>query len=165
LRVSGRPYEGYTVELSTFERWKRKWFSGFQNEQQPIPGQGAEADDDADGDGISNRREYAQGSNPLKADNKPGLRLGRRAAKDQEERSTPTKPYDMEVVYERSKYAQDAALILETSADLTQWRRDGYHVSETIITDNDDGLTQTVRVRIKVQGKTRGFARLLLDQE
>ena len=95
----------------------------------------------------------------------PGLRLGQLAEKDQDDRSTPIKPYDFEVVYERSKYAQDAPLILETSEDLTQWHRDGYHVSETIVTDNADGLTQTVRVRIEVKGGACGFARLLLDQE
>jgi len=109
--------------------------------------------------------EYAHGSNPRGADSRTGLRLGQHVVKVKQVGSASAKPYDMEVVNQRSKYAQDAQLILETSGDLREWRRDGYHVVETIVTDSEDGLTQTVRARIRVKGGSSGFARLRLDQE
>lgn len=161
MRFTGRPYTAYSVELSSFERWKEKWNSSSKPGDKLLNGPDAEPDGDADGDGVSNIREYAFGLNPLMKDSKPGLRLGQKD--DKEDPAKPSKPFDMEVVFERNKYAQGAEFVVETSEDLVTWRNDGYHISEIIVTDNENGLTETVTVRIKVNGSKGCFARLRLD--
>jgi hypothetical protein len=155
LRISGRPTAAYPGEKHTYDRWKARRIGRSKDGAVDLAPEA-----DADGDGISNIREYAFGSDPLKANEPARLRLGSK----QRNRENKGKPYDMEILYERNRFARDIDFIIETTEDFVTWRRDGYHIADILVSDNADGLTQTVRVRIKLRGpKGRCFARLRLE--
>ncbi len=157
LRITGRPQVPAEDEPVTLENWKRRWYSAKERSMgSAVVGNGA----DPDGDGMSNIEEYTIGRNPRKVDDTTVLGFGTMAAGSDKDRK-----FDAEVFFIRNKLAVDTRYLVETSTDLITWHSDGRHVTETVISENADGVTELVRVRLRVPGHRRCFVRLSFQEK
>ncbi len=142
---------------STLENWQDQEFTYAQ-----LGDTGYSAfDADPDGDGVQNLMEYAMGWNPHVADGDPRLMM--------------LGPWEVNlnaagkatVWYQRRKAASDVEFQLQSSRDLLNWSPAGAYVTDTLVKDNGDGQTETVRVRLSAPpqaGGERLFIRLRLSK-
>ena len=131
---------------STMEGWEGVVFSESELEDTGY----SAFDADPDGDLVVNLMEYAMGWNPHVADGDPRIRI--------------LGPWQVEfgpggeasVVFRRRKSAGDVEFTLQSSRDLTNWSSADAYVTETEVTDDGNGLTETVRVTLSVPDSGSG---------
>ncbi len=113
------------------------------------------ADDaaDSDNDRIPNLVEYVLGRNPRAAETSAPFTVSG-PAEDRE--------YDVELRLKRNKNARDAAVDIEVSGDLNVWTNGASCVKIVGVTDDGNGVTETVRasVRAPVSERRQGFIRM-----
>ncbi|MEI8340912.1 MAG: hypothetical protein WCH43_05160, partial [Verrucomicrobiota bacterium] len=138
---------------SPLDAWKAKYFT-----QAELLNTGTSGDlANPSGDGISNLMKYALNLNP-KTNGLAGLPVGAVAA-------TGSGNY-MQLTYTRPISAPDLAYIPEVSGDLNNWYSGPGYISTVSVTNNPDGLTQTVVVQdlTSVNSATRRFMRLRVNK-
>lgn len=153
LGLAGRgPWDGAWADGHA--DWRGIWFS------RDEVAAGLAADDaDPDNDGVRNLEEYAAGSNPRVGGSGVGLATARRS---------PVEMSDGFVVqYTRNRDAGDLVYTLQVSDQPAgPWVSGPPYVQETRITDDGNGLTETVTARVTPIGAsaTRAFVRLIITK-
>jgi uncharacterized repeat protein (TIGR01451 family) len=142
-------YGGERPSGISLAEWKRMGFTWADRQDTAVSGDDA----DPDGDGVQNLAEYAFGRNPRGADMGSLFDLAREAGDP---------AYDFEVQFSRNRQAVDTEIAVEISGDLVTWQGGSAYVSGIRVTDDGNGLTETVRVMVRTPDpeKRKGFVRV-----
>jgi hypothetical protein len=141
----------YTVYHTPFEAWQAEQFGAESGGPDAAPTA------DPDRDGIVNLMEYALKLDPNDAD-VTGLPAQGKTNVDGSDYLTLT--------YTRVKAATDITYVVEVSGDLVTWNAGPSYTATVSVTDNPDGITQTVVVRdlVPMDSATSRFIRLKITQ-
>lgn len=141
----------YTVYHTPFEAWQAEHFGAESG------GPNAAPTADPDRDGILNLMEYALNLDPNTA--------GLTGLPVQSSRNISGSDY-LTLTYTRVKAATDITYAVEVSGDLIGWNSGPGYTATVSMTDNPDGITQTVVVRdlISMASATSRFIRLKIIQ-
>ena len=125
----------------TFSSWSAQFFSNAELSNPAVGYSSA----DADGDGVINLLEYAFAWNPRKGDG-PALGLRRSADRDD-----PTYLWVFE--YQRRKNVNDVEYLVDSASTLPPpaWGNALQGLMQTDVLDDGNGLTETVRLKIRRQ--------------
>ena len=139
---------GYTVGLNSnatvliadrpWDTWRFFEFSGGALTNGSVVGPLA----DPDGDGLPNLLEYALNRDPMTAESAPPCTVAL------EFNSTDGETY-LVLTFTRRLAPTDVSYTVEVSDDLSSWKSGPAYTEELSATDDGDGLTETVRVRVK----------------
>jgi len=137
---------------TTMREWQQKWFTPTELANPRI----SSASADPDHDGIANIVEYAVALNPASHDARRRFSLTDLGAEND---------FDAILTYTRRKNALDVGFGVEVSADLSTWVNGAKFVKETEVTDDLNGLTETVscRVRSPRPDRSTAFIRVLVS--
>ncbi len=121
----------------SWEKWRQKIFNAPELADPEISGEGA----DPDGDGLKNWVEYAAGGKAkvFESPSKLGVAPGDSEA-----------AFDAELRYQRRKASTDTEYRVETSTDLQTWSDADAYIVESIVTDDYNNDTETVRIKMKI---------------
>jgi hypothetical protein len=126
--------------LSGFAQWKANQFSAAEQSQEDLSGMLA----DTDGDGMQNLLEYALNRNPKAGEDGHVFE----SLKSEKVGDAST----LVLSYPRRKDASGLVYQIEMSTDLKTWFTDTTAVTEISASDNPDGVTEKVTVRITPPG-------------
>ncbi|MBN1268456.1 MAG: hypothetical protein JXB04_02630 [Kiritimatiellae bacterium] len=142
--------------VSTLQDWAQQQFTAGELADPAVSG----FDADPDGDHVENLMEYAMGWNPHVADGDSGLLI-----------KGPWEIYadpsgEAYIYYQRRKTAADLEFQLQASPDLLGWGPADAYVTGTVVTDDENGLTETVQVGLTIPPTEPRhlFIRLLVRQ-
>ncbi len=143
---------------ATLQSWGRKHFTAAQLTNETYSGFNA----DPDGDGVPNLMEYAMGWNPNVVDGDPRVTvLG-------PWQISPNSSGEIVVLFQRRKGVGDVEIRVQSSPDVKGgWVVADSHIKSTTVTDDGNGLTESVRVTLSVpldDEVGRGYVRLRVRQ-
>jgi len=144
------PHGAEWKHFASMAEWKTKLFSAGELTDPAITGDSA----DSDGDGVLNVVEYALAWNPRKQEKKNALAFKMMEKKNPE--------YDAEISVSRRKGMLDIKVYVEVSDDLAVWSADPAYAVEAEVTDDGNGVTETVTYFVRSPGakRDRCFIRL-----
>ncbi len=154
MKLKGTAFAGPTL---TLESWQNECFSSDALADPEVGGLGA----DPDGDGVENLMEYAMGWNPHEADGDSGLSIHGPWALDVNGLG------EAHVPYRRRTGVEDVNFQLQFSTDAVNWFASDAFVQDMVVTDNGDGLTETVWTCLSIpssQPQQRLFVRLVVSR-
>jgi hypothetical protein len=122
--------------------WNRANFTAGELANPQISGDTA----DPDGDGLSNLMEYAMGLSPKTHDFNPF-------------NPQITNGYFI-ITYSRSKFATDAAIVMETSTDLVTWSSGSGYFQPVNVVDEVTNQVITAQAATPINAGTNVFVRL-----
>lgn len=143
---------------TSFGHWKNNVFTGSQLTNSTVSGDDA----DPDADGIANLMEYATGWDPFAANSNSLIRIWRDGV------TYPMTSGDAVFEYQRRKGATDVSFVLQSSQAMAGWDDASGYVVETSVTDDGNGLTETVHVQVKVppaEIESHLFLRLMVQRD
>ncbi len=141
-----------------YAKWKGSMFTDEELGDPSVSGDGS----DPDGDGVANLWEYATGWNPFAADADGTIRILR------ENLAYPMLSGEAFFEYQRRKGAADVQFVLQSSPSMDIWDDATDCVTGTDVVDDLNGVTETVRVHVKVppaQIEQRLFLRLAVERD
>jgi regulation of enolase protein 1 (concanavalin A-like superfamily) len=143
----------FTAYATAYDAWAGQQWAGTGGINDPNSISTA----DPDGDGIANLMEYALNLDP----NVPGV-IGLPV---QGTTNVGGNDY-LTLTYTRVKSATDISYVVEVSGDLVTWNSGPSYTATVSVTDNPDGITQTVVVRdlVPMGSATSRFIRLKITQ-
>ncbi|MBA4386563.1 MAG: hypothetical protein C0404_01200 [Verrucomicrobia bacterium] len=136
MPVGAKIYGESDANVDSVDKWKRLHFNAQELLDPALSGDKA----DADNDGIANLLEYAQGRNPKRVDGDAVFDFGG---------LTDGTGYDAEIKFKRRKLASDLLWHVEVSPDLKVWLEGGGVAVESGVSDDGNGVTETVKYKIK----------------
>lgn len=122
---------------SPFMSWQ---LANFTAEQRADP-ELIDPEADPDGDGRNNFTEYAFNLNPTEADAEPLFRQKLEPIEGSAEKI-------LVIEYQRRRLRPDVDYVLAVAPALGQWVDDSAELEEISVIDDEDGVTETVRVRV-----------------
>lgn len=122
---------------SPFMGWQLAHFTA---EQRADP-EWIDPEADPDGDGRNNFTEYAFNLNPNEADTEPLFRQSLEPIEGSVEKI-------LVIEYQRRRLRPDVDYVLAVAPALDQWVDDSAELEEVSVTDDENGVTETVRVRV-----------------
>ncbi|OQA28136.1 MAG: Limonene hydroxylase [Verrucomicrobia bacterium ADurb.Bin345] len=153
---------GGTASLGTdnaFDDWKQELFSDAELGDPDVGSDEA----DPDGDGRNNFEEYAFGWNPRVADGGDDLIVITRDPSSQ-----PPDNYDVVFRYSRRRDTPDLTFTVESSKDVATWLDEPGVITGTDITDDGNGVSETVSVYVSIPSgrvTNRLFLRLRVSRD
>lgn len=144
----------YVPDIPAFIAWKESNFSEAELLDVVVSGDYA----DADGDEMINLVEYALGKDPGIPNSKSVLNAAKPEEKIAEE-------YDAIVTFSRRKDMTGVECVVEYSEDLLKWSSAGVFIVNTRVTDDGNGITETVDYFVRApDGDSRGYCRLVVQK-
>lgn len=134
LKIAGR--EGGSAGDGSYVLWRRERFTAAELADTSVSGETA----DGDADGATVIEEYVFGLNPGAADENADAAM--RIDADEEDGC-------IVVSWTRRKSAGDVSFVVDLSTDLSTWDAGLGTVKDLTVTDNGDGVTETVAAKIE----------------
>lgn len=118
----------------SWENWRNCVFTAAEK-SDPMTG---EEYADADGDGLCTLEEYLFGKNPHRADSEGDPVIFENAGPER----------GLMLGYQRRRHVDGSSFHAEVSSDLYTWEEDEAYIAETEVTDDGNGVSETVRMRM-----------------